>query len=130
MRRATAIWLVHVPEVDRWTQARKVAEIEPMARDLAAVMTGTASDAIEVDVQIELPATVREHLTEVDRAREEEAAARTRGAAELRKAVRELREADISLRDIGKLLGISYQRAHQLAVPDRRDARSGRRLAS
>lgn len=32
--------LVHVPEVDRHTQARTVDEIEVMARDLIAIMTG------------------------------------------------------------------------------------------
>jgi hypothetical protein len=31
-------WLIHVPAVERWTQARNVREIEPMARDLIAIM--------------------------------------------------------------------------------------------
>ena len=29
-------FLVHVPEIDRWTQARSESEIGPMARDLVA----------------------------------------------------------------------------------------------
>jgi hypothetical protein len=29
-------FLVHVPEIDQWTQARSEPEIEPMARDLVA----------------------------------------------------------------------------------------------
>jgi hypothetical protein len=122
-------WLVHVPEVDRWTQARSLAEIEPMARDLAAIITGEAADAIRVVVEVELPTSVRAHLEEVERARESEAAARTRGAAELRRAVRELRDARISLREIGKLLGISHQRVSQLAGPASATAEADRRLA-
>lgn len=115
------LWLIHVPEVERWTQAAKVGDIDSMARDLAAVMTGEAPESIEVVVEVELPPSVREHLAEVERAREAEAAARTRGAVELRKAVRELRASHISVRDVGKLLGISYQRAHQLDAPTVRD---------
>jgi hypothetical protein len=33
-------WLIHVPEIDRHTQARHLREIDTMARDLVAVMTG------------------------------------------------------------------------------------------
>jgi len=34
--RGARYWLVHVPEIDEYTQARNDAEIEPMARDLIA----------------------------------------------------------------------------------------------
>lgn len=122
-----AVWLVHVPEIDRWTQARTIVEIESMARDLAAIMTNAAPDSIRVIVDVELPTSVQAHLDEVERARMTETAARTRGAEELRRAVRELREAGISVRDVGKLMGISHQRASQLS----RSAATGqgRRLA-
>lgn len=122
-----AVWLVHVPEIDRWTQARTIVEIESMARDLAAIMTNAASDSIRVIVDVELPTSVQAHLGEVERARTAERAARTRGAEELRRAVRELREAGISVRDVGRLLGISHQRASQLSRSD--GAEQGRRLA-
>ena len=31
-------WMLHVPEIGRVTQARNLREVEPMARDLIAVM--------------------------------------------------------------------------------------------
>jgi hypothetical protein len=31
-------WLVFVPEINHYTQARNLGEVEPMARDLIAVM--------------------------------------------------------------------------------------------
>ena len=31
-------WLVHVPEIERSTQARHLREVEAMARDLVAVV--------------------------------------------------------------------------------------------
>lgn len=107
-------WLVHVPEVDRSTQARSIAEIEVMARDLVAIMEGVESDSFELDVRIVMPGRVRQRLEHAQELREREAQARAEAAAEVRAAALELKDAGISLRDLGKLLGVSYQRAHQL----------------
>lgn len=41
-------FLVHVPEIDQWTQARSEAEIEPMARDLIATWLDVPIDEAEV----------------------------------------------------------------------------------
>jgi hypothetical protein len=43
-------FLVHVPEVDQWTQARNDAEIEPMARDLIATRLDVLLDEVAVQV--------------------------------------------------------------------------------
>ncbi|AMU73010.1 hypothetical protein PP298_13755 [Mycobacteroides abscessus] len=40
--------LVHVPEIDQWTQARSEAEVEPMARDLIATWLDVSADSVEV----------------------------------------------------------------------------------
>ena len=114
--RTESVWLVYVPEVDRTTQARKVAEIEPMARDLVAVMRNVAPDSFELRTEIELPAGVRAHLDAVEQARAEEDDARRRAAAELRAAAAELKDAGLTVREIGALLGMSYQRASQLTA--------------
>lgn len=41
-------FLVHVPEIDKWTQARNDAEIEPMARDLIATWLDVPLDEVDV----------------------------------------------------------------------------------
>ena len=41
-------FLVHVPEIDQWTQARSEDEIEPIARDLVAVYLDVALDEVEI----------------------------------------------------------------------------------
>ncbi len=41
-------FLVHVPEIDQWTQARYDAEIEPMARDLIATWLDVPLDEVHV----------------------------------------------------------------------------------
>jgi hypothetical protein len=107
-------WLIHVPAIDRYTQARSLREIEDMTRDLIAVMQGVEPDSFEINVQLTMPASVREHLRRVEAARIAEAKARAEAAAELRAAAVDLHESGVALRDVGRLLGVSHQRASQL----------------
>jgi len=112
-------WLVHVPAVDRWTQARTVAEIEPMARDLIRIMQNLPADAageLVMDVELVMPPQVNSllaearHLTELADTLRHSAGARTRQAAA------ELHASGLSFRDIGSLLKVSHQRVHQLVA--------------
>lgn len=121
-------WHVEVPEIDRVTQARNLNEVDPMARDLVAIMTGAELDSFELDIRIQLPDSVRDHLSEVERARDAEAEARSHAATELRAAAAELKNAGLSVRELGSVLGVSYQRASQLT--SRSDTFAERRRAS
>lgn len=116
-------WRVYVPEIDRVTQARHLREVEEMARDLVAVMDDVEPDAFELVVTYRLPTSVEEHLARAKELRQESDRARAEAAAESRAAVHELVDAGLPLRDIGRLLDLSYQRVHQLAA-DRHDRRA------
>jgi hypothetical protein len=105
-------WLVHVPAIDRFTQARNVGEIESMARELIELMTGDSN--AETAVTLILPARVDQHLKQVEAYRALEDQARADAAQELRKAARELRDQKLTLKDVGAVLGVTHQRAHQL----------------
>jgi hypothetical protein len=107
-------WLVHVVELDRYTQARTVAEIVPMARDLVAVLYGIDPTDVSITVETVLPEAVQRRLAHAAELREQEAALRREAADDVRAAAAELKRAGLSLRDIGKLLGVSFQRAGQL----------------
>ncbi|GAA1385041.1 hypothetical protein GCM10009613_16780 [Pseudonocardia kongjuensis] len=107
-------WHVEVPEIDRATQARTVAEIEVMARDLIEIMTGEDVAGLELDVHLALPAIVSERLAEVNRQRAAEAAARSAAARAAREAALGLKDHGLSVREIGKVLGVSRQRASRL----------------
>src|SRR6266542_4230663 len=119
VERGDRYWLVRVHEVDRWTQARHLREVEEMARDLVAVMLEVDPNSFQLEVTYELPDSVQRHLAEADRLRRQSDAAKSAAAAESRAAARELVESGLPLRDAAQLLGVSYQRVHQLIGEDR-----------
>ncbi len=114
VQRGDRFWLVHVPEIDQWTQARHLREVEEMARDLIAIMTGVEPHSFELDIEINMPSGVAEHVQRASELREVARTAQAQAAQELRDAARELRQSGMPLRDVGQMLGVSYQRAHQL----------------
>lgn len=90
-----------------------------MARDLIAIMEEASPDSFELDVQIELPQAVRQELTRSAALREQAAHAQAEAARLSRDAARQLYDQGLSLRDIGKVLGVSFQRAKQLVDQSR-----------
>ena len=107
-------WLVHIREIDQYTQGRNLAEVEPMARDLLALWLEIPEDSFHVDVHVELPDDVRHHLELAAKYAADSAHAQAQAARERRLAARELKAKGLTVRDIGAALGVSYQRAQQL----------------
>jgi hypothetical protein len=111
-------WLISVPEIDELTQARRLAEVEKMARDLIAItldirlsevavdITFGDIDGISVSSRIQTIKSEKEHAAQL----EQDAAAQTQTL------VKELVAHNVPLRDIGAMLGLSFQRVHQLAA--------------
>lgn len=110
-------WMVHVPAIDGLTQARRLSEAERMARELIAVTTDVPIESVTVTVTIDrvgdvtgIPATLRH----IDEERRTAAELERHAAAESTRLAKALADNDIPVRDIGAVLGISHQRAHQL----------------
>lgn len=118
--RGEKYWLVRIlglgayPNEGLPTQARSLADVEPWARDLIATYLDIPTDSFDVDVQIELPDSVRYHLDLAAKLRREASDAQTAAAEEYRRAAAELKDAGLTVRDIGAALGISHQRVQQL----------------
>ena len=112
--RGDVFWLVHVPEIDHYTQARNLGEVESMARDLIAVMKEIDPQSFNLDVSVELSDEVTVHLKRSQALRQESDRTKHLAAQEVRVAAKELRERGLTVRDIGAALDVSYQRAHQL----------------
>ena len=108
-------WLVHVPEIDQYTQARSVREAPDMARDLTAVWLDIPIENVEfTGLTIELPDDVRTDIEHAAELREAALKANQESAAAVRAAALKLRDNGLTVRDIGAALDVSYQRAHQL----------------
>ncbi len=114
VERGDKYWLVYVPAVDRTTQSRTLREVEAMARDLIAIMLDVAPNSFSLKTDIELPAHASEYIEASTQARIVEAQARVTAASQIRLAAKALKNEGVSLRDIGEVLGVSFQRASQL----------------
>ncbi|GAA4814763.1 HicB family toxin-antitoxin system [Tomitella cavernea] len=110
-------WMIHVPEIDALTQSRRLADAALMAQEVIALHTDRRIDEVDVDVAVEVGGEPSGDRVGDARAQKTEAEHMEARAAESYRAVtQELAAQDVPLRDIGYLLGISYQRAHQLAA--------------
>ncbi len=65
-----------------------------------------------------MPAATHRRLERAARLRSQARDSQSKAAEELRAAAQELSRSGMPLRDIGQLLGVSYQRAHQLVSSD------------
>ena len=83
-------------------------------REAIAFVSNVPASSVNVSVQVTISPTVDRELAEAAALRRE-AQQKEGRAASLRQAVAEKLEADgYTLREIGMILGVSYQRAHQL----------------
>ncbi len=110
-------WVVSIPEINGLTQAHSVKEARGMAREYIAVTEDIPQDSFDIRVTAATVGTV-EHLSRIlddirlERTRGEqiERAANERS----RRLAKQLAAEKVTLRDIGELMGVSYQRVHQL----------------
>lgn len=109
-------WMVHVPEIGGLTQARRLSEAKAMARSLVAVTLDIPADSFDVDIEVEKVGTVKvaERTARLRTARETATRLEHEVQAAAESLARDLANEGLPLRDIGDILGISYQRAHQL----------------
>lgn len=108
-------WMIAVPELDALTQARRVDDVPTAAKELIALETGVALSDVEIDQHIELGGedlAVRIAEITTQRARLAEDEARVRASTEA--FAKKLADAQVPVRDIGALLGVTFQRASQL----------------
>ena len=110
-------WMIHVPEIDGLTQARRIADVEQAARELIAVTLDVRLSEIAVDIHYQDVAgvPVEQQLHAINEEKAEAARLEEDAAAKTSQLVRALVDERIPLRDIGAMLGISFQRVHQIA---------------
>ena len=111
-------WMITVPEIDQVTQARRVSEVEEMARSLIAISTDTPLSEVSVEVSsIVLPGVgdVLENAHRIEELRRRAAALEVQAAEATRQYAQTLTRDGVPVRDAATLLGVSPQRVSQLA---------------
>jgi len=114
--RGERFWLVHVPEIEHFTQARNLSEAEDMAKDLISSVLKKPVKTIAVELDIALPKKAVRHLALATKKAGQASQLQNEAALERRAAARVLRDSGLTYTDIGIALGISYQRARQLVL--------------
>jgi predicted RNase H-like HicB family nuclease len=110
-------WAIEVTDLPRvFSQARRLDQVESMARETIALMLNVPEDSFEIVVEPDLSSLgdVREAVEAALRARERASAAQDAASSAMRHAVSEIRGSGYTSRDAGLLLGVSNQRISQI----------------
>jgi hypothetical protein len=119
-------WMVHIPDIDGLTQARRLSEAETMAREYISLAKGIPVDDISIEtasVRMQQPEfrelldTARQIRDERDHARGERARAQeleSTATSHAREYAQLLTAYGVPVRDVATLLDISPQRVSQL----------------
>lgn len=124
-------WAIRVPDLPgAFSQARRLAQVEDMARDLIAFALEVDVEDVSVTVEPALDDELAKVIERAATAREEAARA-ARGEREaIRNAASVLRSHGLAQGEIGQLLNLSHQRIHQILKPSSQRRGSKRRDAS
>jgi hypothetical protein len=114
VQRGDSHWLIHVLEIDQWTQARRLGEAQAMIRDLISVMTEVDPESVEFTMDVQLPHDAQQHVTRAEHLRDQSAKAQREAAEQWRAAASALSEQGLTMCEIGEILHLSHQRAQQL----------------
>ena len=96
------------------SQARRLTEVESIAREVIADLTEVDPNEVDVEVTIQTPAPVAAAQDALAHA-ESNAQKATRATIECRRRVAlAARDEGLTMREVAKLLGISHQRVSQL----------------
>ncbi|MDQ3150544.1 MAG: type II toxin-antitoxin system HicB family antitoxin [Actinomycetota bacterium] len=111
----TGWWVVTVPDVPgAITQSRRLDQVSADAAEVIEIQTGQPVNPDTLDVVPSLPGEAGEVAAEARRLRAEAHALAERAGERTRAAVELLHRREFPLRDIGRLTGITYQRAQQI----------------
>lgn len=122
-------WMITVPELDGYasadgsinvndtTQARRLADVPTQAREFICTVTDTAPSKVQMAITItvdDIDVTARARRLAEDREAAERHAASA--ATQAKELARDLAAHGVAVRDVGQILGVSFQRAQQLTT--------------
>lgn len=113
-RTRTGWWALEAPEVGAVSQVRRLDQAVDEMREAIAYLAGTPEDSFDIEVIPEIPQEARDAMARAEQLRDQMRRANREAAEESRRAARVLADAKFTVRDIGRVMHISHQRAQQL----------------
>jgi hypothetical protein len=109
-------WMVEIPALDGLTQARRLSEVEDMAASYIAVTLDVPLSSVELGrVHIEAGSVDASAVAaEISALRTQAVEAEARAGKLMRSTAEAMSHEGVPIRDIGEVLGVSYQRVGQL----------------
>ena len=120
-RRSGGWWAITVPEQPGvFSQARRLDQVEAMARDAIAVARGIdPEDVAPIVIEVVPPDSVKGMLDELKASLDAAESATAHAVATRRRVARMLHDMGMPMRDVGVLIGMSHQRVSQILSPPR-----------
>jgi hypothetical protein len=118
-------WMVAIPAINGLTQARRLGEAADMAREYIAASQNVNLDTIDVHVTVESVgevADVAERVAKITETRNQATRLEHDALAQTSALALDLVAEGVPIRDVGMILGVSYQRIHQLVHESREAA--------
>jgi hypothetical protein len=109
-------WMVAIPELGGLTQARRLSDAAEMAKDYIAVTTNVPRDSFDINLTVENVdgVEVASVLSVIIDDRETARRLEREASEKAECLAKDLRSRGVPLRDVGTILHVSHQRAHQL----------------
>ena len=126
-QRAGDWWAISVPELRGvHTQARRLEKVEAMVRDAIALFLDVPQDSFDIRIEPVLPRDLQKKVGRVRKVRyEAEVLQRQAATVSAEVAADLVRRAHLTVRDAGRVLGLSHQRVAQLLRAGGANARRG-----
>jgi predicted RNase H-like HicB family nuclease len=115
-------WAFSIPEIPgAHGQARRLDLVKTEARDVVELMLDAPAQSFDLELAVKLDARMEHILDEARTAREQFESSQRVAQEKLRTAAEQFKDvAGLSVRDIGSLLNVSFQRISQILGDKRR----------
>jgi predicted RNase H-like HicB family nuclease len=108
-------WAIEVPELPGvFSQAKRLEQVSGMARDAVAAFLDVSPDSVDIEVRPRLAEDLEALVTRAKRVREVAELMQREALDVTRAAVIGLDGAGLTVRDIGRVVGLSHQRVAQI----------------
>ena len=115
-------WAFSIPEIPgAHGQAKRLEQVRDEARDVISMMLDAEPDSFDVSLSVKLDPRIEHALDEAKAARQEFDSYQRAAQEKLRLAAEQIKEVGgLSVRDIGSLLDVSFQRISQILNDQRK----------